>query len=154
MSDLRLIQEFFNDETATMTRRVIKMWHRALNRSLDDLDITMPQFELLSAIAVLKHDNVETTQIALSQESCIDPMTTSTTIRNLQRKGLVTRTESLTDTRARIVELTDQGIDLLVEAIKKVKTLRKELVRGGLDKEIVEAQLRVLYNNLSNLNNK
>lgn len=154
MGDLHLLQELFNDETATMTRKIMKLWNRALHRSLDDLKITIPQLELLGAIATLKHDKIETTQIALSQETGIDPMTTSTTIRNLQKKGLVTRKESQTDTRARIVELTEEGIILLVEASNRIKYLRKELIRGGVDKELVKTQIRILYENLNNLNNK
>jgi len=66
-----------------------------------------------------KKENV--TQIDLSQHSKIDPMTTSTVIRTLQRKGLIERQEHHTDTRAKTVTLTNDGSRITRQAVKIIE---------------------------------
>lgn len=140
------------DEIANLSRKVLKLWQRVIHRSLDDLNITVPQLEVLGAIVTLKAENTSITQIALSQESGIDPMTTSTIIRNLQKKKLISRKESKTDTRARIVELTEGGIDIIVKAATRIKALHDEVTKNGVDQDILKIQLNILLENLNRVN--
>lgn len=149
---LKICELAKQDEVANLARKVSKIWQRLIHRCVDDLNVTLPQLELLGAIILLKSDNVETTQIALSQETGIDPMTTSTIIRNLQKKKLITRKESKTDTRARIVELTKEGSMILLEATNRIHALHDEVSPNGVNREVMKEQLSILYNNLKNLN--
>ena len=48
-------------------------------------------------------------------------MTTSTVLRTLQGKGLIERQEHTTDTRAKTVALTDNGIKIVKQAVKTVE---------------------------------
>jgi DNA-binding MarR family transcriptional regulator len=57
------------------------------------------------------------TQIVLSAHTKIDPMTTSTVLRTLQKKGFIKRQEHLTDTRAKMVELTEEGKTIIKQAV-------------------------------------
>ena len=139
------------DEVSHLARKVLKLWQRVIHRCVEDLNITVPQLELLGAIVTLQCDNIETTQVALSQETGIDPMTTSTIIRNLQKKKLISRKESKTDTRARIVELTDEGSQIISKAATRIKSLHDQITSNGVDKNIIKEQLTILYNNLSNI---
>ncbi|MDL2303503.1 MarR family transcriptional regulator, partial [Dysgonomonas sp. OttesenSCG-928-D17] len=78
------------------------------------------------------------------------PMTTSTVLRNLQKKGLISRRESTTDTRARIVELTDDGSELFAKAITKVKE-GQDLLFENIDKEQLKQQLQLLLQEMDRL---
>ena len=57
----------------------------------------------------------------LSDHTKIDPMTTSTVLRTLQRKGLLERREHSTDTRAKTVALTKSGEQVTRLAVKTVE---------------------------------
>lgn len=147
-----------NDDIGYLMWRITKIWQRGKNRILDEFGLTGPQLELLGAIYHMSRFKIETTQIVLSQETDIDPMTTSTILRNLQKKGLISRRESTTDTRARIVEVTKSGSDLFEKAIIKVKKSHNKLLEN-IDKETLRVQLQNLLqeidrlNNIDNLNN-
>ena len=129
--------------------RVIKLWQRGRFRVIDEFGLTVPQMEVLGAVYHLSFNEEDTTQVLLSQETGIDPMTTSTILRNLQKKSLVTRTESKVDTRARIVEITEEGKELLLKAIDKVESIQDEIY-GGIDKKSLISQLQVLLKQLEN----
>lgn len=147
-----------NNDIGYLIWRITKFWQRGKHKILDEFGLTSPQLELLGAIYHMSKMNKEATQIILSQETDIDPMTTSTVLRNLQKKGLINRRESTTDTRARIVEVTDAGSDLFVKAINKVKKSQDALFEN-IDKEALLNQLQNLLqemdrlNNINNLNN-
>ena len=134
--------------------QITKFWQRGKHKSLEEFGLTSSQMEILGAVFHLTKTGKEITQIQLSQETSIDPMTTSTIIRNLQKKGLIDRKESKTDTRARIVELTNSGSELFYRAMTKVKTLQDELF-SGMDVEALKAQLQILLDKLnkSKINN-
>ena len=106
--------------------------------------------ELLGAIYHMSIQQIEATQIILSQETEIDPMTTSTILRNLERKGLISRRESTTDTRARIVEATEAGNDLFTKAIIKVKKEQARLFEN-MDTSILKDQLSILLKEMDRL---
>lgn len=147
-----------NDEIGFLIWRISKYWQRGKHKLLDEFGLTGSQMELLGAIYHMSKEKREATQIILSQETEIDPMTTSTILRNLQKKGLISRRESTTDTRARIVEVTDAGINLFEKAILKIKD-GQELLFENIDKDALKTQLQLLLqemdrigkiNNLSN----
>lgn len=140
-------------ESGNLVRKIMKLWRRIINKQIEEYGITAPQLELMGAITFLQEEGTETTQIALALEIDSDPMTTSTIIRNLLKKNLVTRKESTTDTRARIVDLTDEGYDILAKATSKIISLHNEITTDELDNFLVMKHLTILYNNLLNLDN-
>ncbi|WP_245871998.1 MarR family winged helix-turn-helix transcriptional regulator [Dysgonomonas massiliensis] len=142
-----------HDEAGNLIRKIMKMWRRAVSRRIEEFNVTVPQLELLGAILYLRSENIETTQIALSQETDTDPMTTSTIIRNLQKKGLITRVESKTDTRARIVDLTEEGSRIVHESKNRLIALHNEITTDELDRLLINKHLKILYNNLINIEN-
>lgn len=131
--------------------QVTKFWQRGKHRTLDEFGLTGSQMEILGAIYHLTKEQKDITQILLSQETNIDPMTTSTILRNLQKKGLIERKESETDTRARIVELTDAGAELFYKAIEKVKIIQDQLF-ANVDVETLKKHLKILLRELENYN--
>lgn len=114
--------------------QVTTLWQRGIKKSLDSIDITHPQFVLLASLLWLSKQQENVTQIALSQHSKIDPMTTSTVIRTLQRKQLVVRQEHRTDTRAKTISLTDNGIKITRLAVKIIEKFDNAFFQSWGDK--------------------
>jgi len=71
--------------------RITKLWTRTKKQILDNCGLTHSQFEILSAIYHFTASRHEIIQIHLSEKTGIDPMATSTILRNLEKKGLITR---------------------------------------------------------------
>jgi len=102
--------------------RIFKLLIKNKWCALVKVDLTCSQFDILFAILYFSLNRTEIIQISLSERTGIDPMTTSTILRNLERKGLVARRRSTTNTRTVLVNLTDKGMKLLEEATKQIKS--------------------------------
>ncbi|MDR0823542.1 MAG: MarR family winged helix-turn-helix transcriptional regulator [Prevotella sp.] len=151
--DCSISESINNEDIECLIWRISKFWQRGKHRLLDEFDLTSSQLELLGAIYHMSKLKMEITQIILSQETDIDPMTTSTILRTLQRKGFISRRESLTDTRARVVEVTETGSELFEKAIIKVKEGQNKLFKN-IDIESLKAQLQILLREMDKLSNK
>lgn len=109
------------DSNGFLLWQVTNLWQREIRKALEKLDLTHSQFVLMASIHWLTLHEQEVTQIVLSSNTKIDPMTTSTVLRTLQKKGLIARQEHATDTRAKTVTLTDAGRALIIPAVKIVE---------------------------------
>lgn len=67
--------------------QVTNLWQRELRKALEKYDLTHSQFVLLASILWLSLKKENVTQVLLSTHTKIDPMTTSTVLRTLQKKG-------------------------------------------------------------------
>lgn len=139
-----------DQELGYLIWRISKYWQRGKHKLLDEFGLTGSQLELLGAIYHMSKCDMEVTQIVLSQETEIDPMTTSTILRNLEKKGLISRRESKTDTRARIVEATETGSQLFIKATTKVKNEQERLFER-IDKNELISQLQLLLSEMDRL---
>jgi DNA-binding MarR family transcriptional regulator len=109
------------DSSGFLLWQVTNLWQREIKKALEQYDLTHSQFVLMASIHWLTLNDTEVTQILLSSHTKIDPMTTSTVLRTLQKKGLLERQEHATDTRAKTVLLTQSGKDIVVQAVKTVE---------------------------------
>ncbi|NDW18892.1 MarR family transcriptional regulator [Dysgonomonas sp. 216] len=139
------------EEFGFLIWQIMKYWQRGKHRLLDEFGITASQMEILSAIYHLNQEGQEVPQILVSNMTNVDPMTTSTIMRNLQKKKLISRRASKNDTRARVVEITEKGADVLQRAMEKVKGSTAQLLKE-VDEEALKTQLRELLNALIKLN--
>jgi len=139
------------DDIGFLIWQIMKSWQRGKHRLLDEFGITASQMEILSAIYHMGQSGQEVTQIAISNMTNVDPMTTSTILRNLQKKKLIDRKLSKTDTRARVVEVTAEGEDVFFRAMTKVKAATDELFKS-VDKDAITEQLRTLLTVMTKLN--
>ena len=101
--------------------QVTNLWQREIKKALEAYGLTHSQFVLLASIHWLTLDKQNVTQILLSNHTKIDPMTTSTVLRTLQRKGFIQRHEHSADTRAKTVALTEDGIKIIKNAVVTVE---------------------------------
>jgi DNA-binding MarR family transcriptional regulator len=134
------------DSTGFLLWQVTNLWQRAIRRALEKHDLTHAQFVLMASIHWLTLHKVEVTQIVLSEHTKIDPMTTSTVLRTLQKKELVQRQEHATDTRAKTVILTHAGTQVIKQAVKTVEAFDNSFfsVLGGKTKEFNKKLLLLL----------
>ncbi|MEO8515108.1 MAG: MarR family transcriptional regulator, partial [Flavobacterium sp.] len=106
--------------------QVTNLWQRQIKKALEQYGITHSQFVLMASIHWLTLHEQEVTQIILSAHTKIDPMTTSTVLRTLQQKNLIQRQEHATDTRAKLVALTEEGKIIIKKAVVTVEKFDKE----------------------------
>ncbi|GHT08268.1 MarR family transcriptional regulator [Bacteroidia bacterium] len=125
------------DSSGFLLWQVTSLWQRKIRDSLKQYDLTHSQYVLLTCLHWLTLHGQDVTQIVLSSYSKIDPMTTSTVLRTLQQKGLIRRTEHSTDTRAKKIDITEKGKEIIKKAIVTVETADKEffaLLGGTTDR--------------------
>jgi DNA-binding MarR family transcriptional regulator len=136
------------ESTGFLLWQVTNLWQREIKKALEKYEMTHSQFVLLASIHWLTFDKQSVTQILLSNHTKIDPMTTSTVLRTLQKKGLIKRQEHETDTRAKTVGLTEFGLENIKQAIKTVEQFDKTFF-GSLDNETKEFnnKLNILLEN-------
>jgi len=131
---------------------VFKLWIRNKKQILDEFGLTGSQYEVLSAIYNLSSLRKEIIQIDLSEETGIDPMTTSTILRNLEKKEYIRRARGTVNTRIVIVELTEKGKCLYNLASSKVKAVSNTIYQN-IDEQNLTRQLVLLSKELNKLNN-
>ncbi|WP_281225734.1 MarR family winged helix-turn-helix transcriptional regulator [Flavobacterium aquiphilum] len=134
------------DSSGFLLWQVTNLWQREIKKALEPYDLTHSQFVLMASIHWLTLQKQDVTQILLSSHTKIDPMTTSTVLRTLQKKGLVLRQEHLTDTRAKTVGLTENGKKIIKQAVKTVETFDKTFftILGAKTRKFNEQLLTLL----------
>jgi MarR family transcriptional regulator, organic hydroperoxide resistance regulator len=134
------------DSSGFLLWQVTNLWQREIKKALEPYDLTHSQYVLLASIHWLTLQKQDVTQILLSSHTKIDPMTTSTVLRTLQSKGLLQRQEHSTDTRAKTVELTDNGKKIIKQAVITVENFDKTFFStlGNMTKAFNEQLITIL----------
>ncbi len=125
-SDNTFSFESAEDSSGFLLWQVTNLWQREIKKALEKYDLTHSQYVLMASIHWLTLHDKDVTQILLSSNTKIDPMTTSTVLRTLQTKGLLKRQEHSTDTRAKTVVLTEEGKKVIKQAVKSVEKFDAE----------------------------
>lgn len=124
--------------------QVTNLWQREIKKALEQYDLTHSQYVLMASIHWLSLHQQEVTQIALSSHTKIDPMTTSTVLRTLGSKGYIKRTEHKTDTRAKLIELTKEGIEIIKSAVVTVEDFDSSFFSKLKNKVVFNQELKKL----------
>jgi len=132
--------------------QTFKLFLKNKKQILEKLDLTCPQFEILSAMHCLLAISPNIIQINISEKTAIDPMTTSTILRNLQKKGLITRHRCTVNTRAILVKFTSDGVELLEKAYQQIKE-HSDLIYKDINNRRLASQLIKISDRLNKLNN-
>lgn len=101
--------------------QVSNLWQRRIKRALAPAGLTHVQFMLLAGIYYLHSRGDVVTQIRLAGHAGTDKMMTSNVVRTLEKKELIVREGHPTDSRAKMLEITAKGRDLLKEAVPLVE---------------------------------
>lgn len=131
---------------------VVKLWMRNKKQILDKFGLTSSQYEILSAIHVLNRMKKDIIQIDLSDETGIDPMTTSTILRNLEKNNIITRVRGTMNTRVIYIQLTNNGKSVYNAASSKIDDCCNSLYRN-INTQVLADQLLTLSSELNKINN-
>ncbi|RYE53747.1 MAG: MarR family transcriptional regulator [Sphingobacteriales bacterium] len=101
--------------------QVTTLWQRKQKKVLDPLDLTQTQFVLLAALAWLSRQSDAVTQVDIANQGNADRMMVSKVLRTLEDKKFIGRREHPTDTRAKVISLTDAGAKVLQKALIAVE---------------------------------
>ena len=121
------------------------LWQRKIKQALQHYDLTHTQFVILAVIEELSEQEICITQKKISDFSMIDVMTVSSTVRLLEKKGLIFRTPHKTDTRANSISNTEQGRNYLRKAVIAVESVDKEFFFADVENN---AQFRLFLTDL------
>jgi DNA-binding MarR family transcriptional regulator len=108
--------------------QVSMLWQRKLKNGLDTIGITHAQFLLLASLSYLSSKQNIVSQQDLAKHVRIDKMMTSKILRTLQKKGLLSRKKNKMDTRARTLDLSETGEELLKAAGKIVDKVDQDFL--------------------------
>jgi DNA-binding MarR family transcriptional regulator len=110
-----------NDSPGYLLGQVTMLWQRKLKKVLDPLDLTQTQFVLLAALGWLSKKNNAVTQVDIANQGNADRMMVSKVLRTLEEKKFISRQEHPTDTRAKVIKLTNEGAIVLQKALTAVE---------------------------------
>lgn len=132
------------DSSGFLLWQVTNLWQREIKKTLEKYNLTHSQYVLLASIHWLELEQQEVTQIILSLHTKIDPMTTSTVLRTLEKKDYIKRSEHKTDTRAKTIELSKKGIEIIKLAIITVENFDNDFFSKLNNKNDFNIQLQKL----------
>ncbi|GII02171.1 MarR family winged helix-turn-helix transcriptional regulator [Planobispora takensis] len=118
-------------------------WQREMAAALTPLDLTHVQFVLLATTWWLNTHGQNPNQLNLATAAGTDVKMTSQVLRRLETKGLIRREVDPSDTRARLLRVTEQGGRLAREAVAAVEAADRAFFGSAADPALV-ATLRRL----------
>lgn len=101
-------------------------WQRRIKASLARHSVSHTQFVILANLLWFDEKKIDSTQARLVEQSKIDKMTISTSLKSMVSSGLVERTENKNDTRIKSVLLTKKGRKLALNLVPKVEKIDRE----------------------------
>ena len=105
--------------------RVANTWQRAQRAALQPLGLTHTQFVVLAVVTWFGSEE-PLTQMRISQLTGSDPMTVSQVVRTLVSSRHLRRTAHPTDTRAKVIQVTEAGRTLAQKAVGVVEAVDRE----------------------------
>ncbi|MBS9443902.1 MarR family winged helix-turn-helix transcriptional regulator [Photorhabdus heterorhabditis] len=135
--------------------KVYNIWHSEIKSALESINITHPQFIILTVLGYLEQSLEHVTQKKISEFSDIDVMTVSQIVGLLEKKKLLERRIHPTDSRAKSVILLDKGKATLKIAVPLVEQIDKKFFQILGDDEIsMKKYLKKLLETKSKLHHK
>ena len=116
-----IYKDEYKKSTGLLFIRTYHKWHGLIKNKLRTIDLTHPQFVVLTTLAALLRQQEWVSQIDIARFSDMDVMTVSQIIRLLVKKGLIMREVHPKDSRANIILLTDTGLQKVNQALPLVE---------------------------------
>lgn len=107
-----------------LLRQAANAAHNRMSHVLADLDVTPPQFSVLTMIGAYPGiSNADLARLAL-----LTPQTVSVIIANLDKNGLISRRPHAVHGRIKQLDLTERGQSLLSAARERAHTVEADLL--------------------------
>ena len=133
MSSGEKVEKTRGFETWLIVGRTNLQVHRALNRALAEVDLSLAQHEILVAI----WQNSGLTQKQLSEKLLVIKSNVSALIKKLETRGLVLRTPDPGDTRNKRLTLTPAGVTLVRRSFALQNRIVDAMAAVMTDEELV-----------------
>jgi len=121
-----------NESPGYLLGQLTTLWQRKQKKVLDPLNLTQTQFVLLAALGWLSRTNDNVTQVDIANQGNLDRMMVSKVLRTLEDKEFISRQEHQTDTRAKVIKLTDEGAEVLQKALTAIENADKDFFFSAL----------------------
>ncbi len=116
----------FEEKPAVMLWTVSKLWQHKRAEALRKLGVTQAQFITIGWLFWFKRQKKDVTQVMLAKKTKIDIMHMSRIVRALEKKGVLTRTQSPTDSRANYIRITRKGELIAPKAVHDVSKAQEK----------------------------
>ena len=118
-----IYKDEYKKSTGLLFIRAYHKWHGLIKNELNTIDLTHPQFVVLTTLAALLRQQEWVNQTDIARFSDMDVMTVSQIIRLLVKKRLIMREVHPKDSRANIILLTDMGLQKVNQALPLVESI-------------------------------
>ena len=136
-----IYKDEYKKSTGLLFIRAYHKWHGLIKNELKTIDLTHPQFVVLTTLAALLRQQEWVSQTDIARFSDMDVMTVSQIIRLLIKKELIMRKVHPKDSRANIILLTDTGLQKINQALPLVEGIDQAFFGKLEDKTEVFNQL-------------
>ena len=130
-----IYKDEYKKSTGLLFIRAYHKWHGQIKSQLKTIDLTHPQFVVLTTLAALLRQQEWVSQTDIARFSDMDVMTVSQIIRLLVKKGLIMREVHPKDSRANIILLTDTGLQKVNQALPLIEGIDQAFF-GKLENKI------------------
>ena len=138
-----IYKDEYKKSTGLLFIRTYHKWHGLIKNKLRTIDLTHPQFVVLTTLAALQRQQEWVSQTDIARFSDMDVMTVSQIIRLLVKKGLIMRDVHPKDSRANIILLTDMGLQKVNQALPLVEGIDQVFFGKLEDKTEILNQLLI-----------
>ena len=138
-----IYKDEYKKSTGLLFIRTYHKWHGLIKNKLRTIDLTHPQFVVLTTLAALLRQQEWVSQTDIARFSDMDVMTISQIIRLLVKKGLIVREVHPKDSRANIILLTDMGLQKVNQALPLVEGIDQAFFGKLEDKTEILNQLLI-----------
>ena len=136
-----IYKDEYKKSTGLLFIRAYHKWHGLIKSQLKTIDLTHPQFVVLTTLAALLRQQEWVSQTDIARFSDMDVMTVSQIIRLLVKKELIMREVHPKDSRANIILLTDTGLQKVNQTLPLVEGIDQAFFGKLEDKTEVFNQL-------------
>ncbi|GHT06223.1 hypothetical protein FACS189423_11090 [Bacteroidia bacterium] len=114
--------ENLEEDSGFLMLQTSRLWQEKHERVLKrHYNLSHMQYAVLASVYwLILHSEKEVTQTILARHTKIDPMTISQVFKVLEKKNYIFRQRHSTDVRANSVFLTEQGKELMKDAVASV----------------------------------
>lgn len=126
------------------------IWQRLIKKGLDSYNISHAQFVILAITLWFESKNQEVSQRLIVQQSKLDKMTVSKSVKKLATEGHIKRFEHKIDTRTKTVSLTKKGKELITKLIPIIERIDADFF-GVVKKSDYRSLIEILHNIVSDV---
>lgn len=125
------------------------VWQRQIKKALEPYDISHAQFVVMATILWFEAHEYDITQVLIINQTKLDKMTVSKSLKKLVSNDYASRIEHKTDARAKSVTLTEKGKEAVYKLVPIIEGIDCAFFdRAAADEqEILKRILRKLVKN-------